>query len=66
MGMFGMGNDGQPNAPPPTPTTPPVDRVIEMRKQGLSNNQIISTLQNMNYDSNLIFDALNQADIKGV
>jgi len=39
--------------------------VLQMRQQGMSNNQIIQTLQNQGFDSNLIFDALNQADIKG-
>jgi len=31
----------------------------------MSNNQIIQTLQGQGFESNLIFDALNQADIKG-
>lgn len=66
MGFFGTGNDdGKPKAPPPAPTTPPVDKVLQMRAQGLSNNQIIQNLQNQGYDPNLVFDALNQADIKG-
>ncbi len=66
MGLFSLGKDGSaPNSPPPSPTTPPVDKVQQMRQQGLSNNQIIQALQGMNYDSTLIFDALNQADIKG-
>jgi archaellum component FlaC len=44
---------------------PPTSKVVAMRKQGLSNNQIIQALQNDGYDSTNIFDALNQADLKG-
>jgi hypothetical protein len=68
MGILGFGkkNDGQPlKEPAASPSTPPVDKVIQMRGQGLSNNQIIQTLQNQGFDPNLVFDALNQADIKG-
>lgn len=43
---------------------PPVDKVKEMKQQGLSNNQIIDNLQKENVPSSLIFDALNQSDIK--
>jgi len=66
MGVFGFGNDqNQPAPPPGPPTSPPIDKVLQMRQQGMSNNQIIQTLQGQGFDSNLIFDALNQADIKG-
>ena len=68
MAVFGFGKkDDKPegsNPPPTTPTTPPTDKILAMRQQGLSNNQIIQNLQNMGYDSNQIFDSLNQADIK--
>jgi prefoldin subunit 5 len=43
----------------------PVGKVIEMRKQGMSNNQISQTLQREGYNSTQIYDALNQADTKG-
>jgi len=43
----------------------PTDLVLQMRADGLSNNQIIQNLQRQNYDSNQIFDALSQADMKG-
>lgn len=43
----------------------PTDRVIAMRKQGMSNNQITSILQNEGYNITDIFDAMSQADIKG-
>ncbi len=57
-------------APPPAPSSGPVsgvpiDQVMNLRQQGLTNNQIIQTLQRDGYDSGQIFDALNQADIKG-
>ena len=64
MGFFGK-NNAPVQAPPMPPSAPPTDQVLAMRRQGLSNNQIIQTLQNSGYDSQLIFDALNQADIKG-
>ncbi len=44
---------------------PPTNKVVVMRKQGLTNNQIIQALQNDGYNSTDIFDALNQADLKG-
>ncbi|HLD88831.1 MAG TPA: hypothetical protein VI894_01355 [Candidatus Nanoarchaeia archaeon] len=43
----------------------PTDLVLQMRAQGLSNNQTIQNLQRMGYKSSQIFDAINQADIKG-
>ena len=49
------------NPPPGVPT----DMVIQMRRQGISNNQVIQSLQRMGYRSHEIFDAMNQADIKG-
>jgi prefoldin subunit 5 len=49
----------------PNPTDTPVNQVMEMRNQGLSNNQITQTLQRQGYNSTQIYDALNQADMKG-
>lgn len=43
----------------------PVDQVLNMRAQGLSNDQIIQALQRDGYASDQIFDAMSQADIKG-
>ena len=43
----------------------PVNRVIQLRAQGLTNAQIIDMLQREGYNPNQIFDAMNQADIKG-
>ncbi len=45
-------------------SVPPVDKVIAMKQQGLMNDQIIQILQKEGYDSNMIFEAMNQADIK--
>jgi len=53
-----MSND-QPNI-----TETPVDLVLKMREQGLSNNQIITSLQREGYDTTQAFDAMNQADLK--
>ena len=36
-----------------------------MKHQGLSDNQIIQTLQRQGYDSTAVFDAMNQAEAKG-
>ncbi len=46
------------------PNTPPVEKVIAMRQQGFSNNQITTYLQREGYPPDLIFDAMNQANIK--
>lgn len=43
----------------------PLDQVLTMRAQGLSNDQVIQTLQRDGYTSDQIFDAMSQADIKG-
>ncbi len=47
------------------PSSVPTDKVLDMRTQGLSNNQVIQILQRDGYDLPAIFNALNQADIKG-
>ena len=49
----------------PNPTDTPINQVMEMRSQGLSNNQISQNLQRQGYNSTQIYDALNQADMKG-
>lgn len=46
-------------------TGPPTNKVIMMRRQGLTNNQIIQALQNEGHSTTDIFDAMNQADLKG-
>ena len=42
----------------------PTDKVLQMRSQGLSNNQIIQSLSREGYMQSQIFDAMNQAEIK--
>jgi predicted nucleic acid-binding Zn-ribbon protein len=42
----------------------PTDTVLSMRNQGLSNNQIIQSLQRAAYSPQQIADAMAQADIK--
>jgi prefoldin subunit 5 len=59
MALFGFGKKED------RPMGVPTDKVLAMRQQGLSNNQIIQNLQTSGHDPNQIFDALNQADLKG-
>ncbi|NJL44243.1 MAG: hypothetical protein HC945_02945 [Nitrosarchaeum sp.] len=42
----------------------PVEHIRRMRQQGLSNNQIIETLQRDGFSSSQIFDAMNQLEIE--
>jgi|APFre7841882654_1041346.scaffolds.fasta_scaffold58511_5 DNA-binding transcriptional MerR regulator len=44
--------------------SPPVEHVVSMRQQGFSNNQITTYLQREGYSPDLIFEAMNQANIK--
>jgi hypothetical protein len=46
------------------PADIPVEQVIAMRGQGLSNNQIVQNLQRAGYTVDQINNAINQADIK--
>jgi hypothetical protein len=46
------------------PYDTPVALVIQMRNQGLSNNQIVQNLSRQGYTNTQIFDAMNQADMK--
>jgi len=46
------------------PDGSPINDIMQMRQQGLSNNQIIQTLQRSGYSNTQIFDAMNQADTK--
>jgi hypothetical protein len=41
-----------------------ISDIIQMRHQGISNNQIIQNLQRAGYSNTQIFDAMNQADTK--
>ncbi len=48
--------------PGPTPPQAPTDQVHSMQQQGLTNNQIIQTLQRQGYEPQQIYDALAQAE----
>jgi len=68
LAFFGLGRKNEsipPMEPQMQPSSTPVDAVMQMRQQGFSNNQIIENLQRDGYNSDQIFDAINQADVKG-
>jgi len=43
---------------------PPVEQIMNMRQQGLSNNQITQNLQRDGFKTHEIFEGMNQADMK--
>ncbi|MEM4239635.1 MAG: hypothetical protein QXM31_01105 [Candidatus Woesearchaeota archaeon] len=49
----------------PMPPEVPTDQVLSMQQQGLTNNQIIQTLQRQGYQPQQIYDAMAQAELKG-
>ena len=51
--------------PGPMPPEAPVDQVIGMQQQGLTNNQIIQTLQRQGYQPQQIYDAMAMAENRG-
>ena len=61
MVLFGKKEEGS----KPLPTSSPVDLVLQMKQQGYTNNQIVQSLQREGYKSPQIFDAMNQADLRG-
>lgn len=61
MAMFGKTSKND-LAPEPLEATP-TDMVGKLRRQGLSNNQIVQSLQRSGYKTQQIFDAMNQADM---
>ncbi|MFW6008738.1 MAG: hypothetical protein ACOCP8_05660 [archaeon] len=44
---------------------PPIQKVLDMRNQGLSDNQIIQSLQQEGYDSQVVLEAMEMADEHG-
>lgn len=58
-----------PSAPeqeaPAMPTGTPVEQVLTLQKQGMDNNQITQTLQQQGYTPQQVYDAMNQASVKG-
>jgi hypothetical protein len=63
VALFGFGKKEA--VPDGSPAGLPTDQILAMRQQGLSNNQIITVLQRDGFRPQQIFDAMNQADIKG-
>ncbi len=61
MGLFDFGKKKE--APMQGPRAP-VDDVVRMRRQGLSNNQIVQALQRNGFPTSQIFDAFSQADLR--
>ncbi|MBW2970336.1 hypothetical protein KY319_04405 [Candidatus Woesearchaeota archaeon] len=60
-----MAPPAAPAGPPETPLTEvPIDQVLNMQSQGLSNNQIIQALQRQGFQPTQIYDALAQAEAK--
>jgi len=55
---------GMPVPGPMAPETP-VDQVIAMQQQGLTNNQVIQQLQRQGYQPQQIYDAMAQAEMRG-
>ena len=62
---FGKKKEKEINIPPPIKPLKdlPTDKILMMRQQGISNNEIIQTLQREGYPSSQIYDAINQADL---
>lgn len=75
MGLFGKGKrkDGQGGQPAPMPMPAPLmpgpsqgvptEEALRLRQQGLSNSQIVESLQRSGFKTHQIFDALNQAEL---
>lgn len=51
--------------PGPMPPSAPVEQVISMQQQGMTNNQIIASLQQQGYQPQPIYDALAQSEGRG-
>ena len=58
-------NKKEDNHPGMDLNTPPLDYVLNMRHQGLNNDQVIQQLQGMGFSHEMILEAMNQAEIKG-
>lgn len=63
MALFGKREEQPAGQQPAAPSGPPVQEVLTMKGQGLTNNQVIQNLQREGYKSHQIFDAMNQADL---
>lgn len=68
MELFGIGKkkkDARIPAMASAPQPTPLEQVLGLRQQGLSNDQIIQRLQGQGLSYPQIFDAMNQADASG-
>ncbi len=61
MTLFGMGKKKEEGE---VRSVTPVDEILRMRQQGLTNNQIVQALQRNGYKTHQIFDGMNQADLR--
>ncbi len=59
-----QGMPPMPGEMPPMPSEVPISQVVSMQSQGLTNNQIIQTLQRQGFQATQIYDALAQAEAK--
>lgn len=67
MALFNKKKDDPIAQPAPQQAAPsdiPFEQVNGMKKQGMSDNQIMQTLQRDGYKSYQIYDAMNQAELK--
>jgi uncharacterized protein YhaN len=72
MALFSFGKKEEAPAEPAPPPLPPqqamnnpIDQIAEMRRQGLTNNQIVQALQQQGYDMAQIMDAMSTTDSMG-
>ncbi|MEK6823080.1 MAG: hypothetical protein AABY13_04575 [Nanoarchaeota archaeon] len=66
MALFTFGKKKE-EPRPAQPSGPPVDQVLQMQAQNMTNNQIVEALQRGGYDINTIMDAIAQAEaVSGV
>ncbi len=61
MGIFNLGKKKE---APQQGIRTPVDEVVRLRSQGLSNNQIVQALQRSGFQAHQIFEAFSQADLR--
>ncbi|MCP3684851.1 MAG: hypothetical protein GY861_19480 [bacterium] len=63
MPLFNINKPAEEPAAAPISEGTPVDVVLKLRQQGLSNTQIVEAMQRDGYKTHQIFDAMNQADL---
>ncbi len=63
MPLFNINKPADEPAAAPISEGTPIDVVLKLRRQGLSNTQIVEAMQRDGYKTHQIFDAMNQADM---